>query len=94
MCKELILLANIILIYRKGVREHPEDYRSLHLTSVPRKVTQIVTGCIKRHLQKKAVIRHNQHGFMKGKSCVSNLISMVSSMARLPVWWMKGRWWT
>ena len=60
-------LANVIPIYKKGVREDPGNYRPVSLTSVPGKVTgKIILATTERHLKDNAIIRHSQHRF-KGK---------------------------
>lgn len=38
---------------------------------------------IERQLNDKAIIRHSQHGFIKGKSCPSNLISFCDKVTHL-----------
>ena len=69
-------LANVTPIYKKGRRADPGNYRPVSLTSVPGKLMeQIILRVITRHLQGKQAIRPSQHGFMKGKSCLTNLIS-------------------
>ncbi|KAK4807474.1 hypothetical protein QYF61_008242 [Mycteria americana] len=68
-------LANIIPIYKKGMREDPGNYRPVSLTSVPGKIMEIILGAIERHLKSNAIIRHSQHGFTKGKARLTNLIS-------------------
>jgi len=62
-------LANVIPVYRKGVREDPWNYRPVGLTSVPGKIMEkIILGITERHLKNNEIIRHSQHGFTKGKS--------------------------
>ena len=69
-------LANVILIYKKGHKEDPGDYRSVSLTLVLEKVMeQAILREIIQHLQDNQGIRLSQHGFMKGRSCLTNLIS-------------------
>ena len=62
-------------IYKKGCKEDPWNYRPVSLTSVPGKVVeQIVMSEITQHVLNKQGIRPSQHGFMKGRSCLINLI--------------------
>lgn len=65
-----------------SMRKEPGNYRAMSLTSVPGKVMQkVVLGNTERQLKKKAIIRHSQHGFLKRKSCLSNLIyNMVTCL--------------
>ncbi|KAJ7413300.1 RNA-directed DNA polymerase from mobile element jockey-like protein [Willisornis vidua] len=52
------------------------NYRPVSLTSVPGKVKKhLILGTIPIHVDDKKVIRSSQHGFTKGKSCLSNLIA-------------------
>ena len=44
---------------------------------------QIILRVITRHLQGKQAIRPSQHGFMKGRSCLTNLISFYDKVTRL-----------
>lgn len=38
---------------------------------------------IERHLKNNAVIRYSEHGFTKGKSCLTDLISLYGKVACL-----------
>uniref|UniRef100_A0A493STT1 Reverse transcriptase domain-containing protein n=1 Tax=Anas platyrhynchos platyrhynchos TaxID=8840 RepID=A0A493STT1_ANAPP len=68
-------------IYRKGRRADPENYRPISLTSVPGKLMeQIILRVITWHLQGKQAIRPSQHGFLKGRSCLTNLISFYDKV--------------
>ncbi|XP_032535593.1 uncharacterized protein LOC116782749 [Chiroxiphia lanceolata] len=42
---------------------------------------KIILGRIEKHLKHNAVIRHSQHGFMRGKPCLLNLISFYDKPA-------------
>uniref|UniRef100_A0A8B9SW13 Reverse transcriptase domain-containing protein n=1 Tax=Anas platyrhynchos TaxID=8839 RepID=A0A8B9SW13_ANAPL len=76
-------LANVTPIYKKGCRADPGNYRPVSLTSVPGKfMEQIILRVITQHLQGKQAIRPNQHGFMKGRSCLTNLISFYDKVTR------------
>ncbi|GAB0183031.1 hypothetical protein GRJ2_000768400 [Grus japonensis] len=69
-------LANVMPIYKRGQKEDPGNYRPVSLTLVPGKVMeQIILSAITWHVQDNQVIRTSQHGFMKGRSCLTNLIS-------------------
>lgn len=59
-------LANIIPVYKKGMREDAGNYRPVSLSSVPGKIMeQIILGAIERRLKNNAILRHGQHGFTK-----------------------------
>ncbi|KGL87982.1 hypothetical protein N301_00239, partial [Charadrius vociferus] len=50
-------LANVTLIYKKGRKEDPENYKLVSLTSVPGKVMeQIILSVIIQHMQENRVI--------------------------------------
>ena len=71
-------------IYKKGCREDPGNYRPVSLTSVPGKITeQTVLREITRLVQDNRGIRPSQHGFTKGRSCLTNLISFYDLVTRL-----------
>jgi len=64
------LLASVIPIYQKGVREDPEDCRPVSLTSVPGKIMDtIILGSVERSSKNNAIVRHSQCGFTERKSC-------------------------
>ena len=77
-------LANVTPIYKKSCKEDLGNYRPVSLTSVPGKVMeQFIWGEITLHVHGTQGIRPSQHGFMKGRSCLSNLISSYDCVTRL-----------
>ena len=44
---------------------------------------KIILGVIEKHLKDNAVIGQSQQGFMKGKSCLTNLISFYDKVTHL-----------
>ncbi|KAK4813812.1 hypothetical protein QYF61_026416 [Mycteria americana] len=63
--------ANVIPIFKKDKQEDPG---LASLTSAPGKVIeQIILENISRNVKDKKDIRSSQHGFTKGKSCLTNL---------------------
>ncbi|GAB0192632.1 hypothetical protein GRJ2_001728500 [Grus japonensis] len=84
-------LANVMPIYKKGWKEDPGNYRPVSLTLVPGKVMeQIILSAIMRHVQDKQVIRPSQHGFMKGRSCLTDLISFYDKLVASHKWCSPG----
>ena len=67
--------ANITPLFKKGSRNKPENYRPVSLTSVVCKLLEII---IRDHmvefLVKHKFLNTSQHGFLKARSCLTNLL--------------------
>ena len=73
--------ANGTPAFKKGKKEVPGDYRLISLTFVPGKVMeQLILDFFIKQVEEKKVIRSSQHGFTKGKSCLTNLIAFYNGM--------------
>jgi hypothetical protein len=73
--------ANVTPIYKKGSRTKPENYRPVSLTSQICKLFEsIVKEAIVEHLEKFRLLFDSQHGFRKGKSCLSNLLTFLEKV--------------
>ena len=72
------LEANVTPIYKKGTKSLPGNYRPVSLTSVSCRVMEsILRDEITGHLARNKLIKDSQHGFMKDRSCVSNLLEFL-----------------
>ena len=67
--------ANIIPLFKKGSRNKSVNYRPVSLTSVICKLLEsIIRDHIMDFLIKHKLINSSQHGFLKSKSCLTNLL--------------------
>jgi len=67
--------ANVTPIFKKGKKEDPGNYRPVSLSSILGKVMeQLILEVIIKQVEEKKLMRSSQHGFTKGKSCLTNLI--------------------
>ncbi|RMB93621.1 hypothetical protein DUI87_29847 [Hirundo rustica rustica] len=77
-------LANVTPIHKKGGREDSSNYRPVSQTSVPGKIMeQFILNVITQNLQDGQGLRPSQHGFRRGRSCLTNLISFYDQMTHL-----------
>nr|XP_047907141.1 uncharacterized protein LOC125180535 [Anser cygnoides] len=60
------------------------NYRLVSFTSVPGKVMkQLILDIISKHMKDKKMIRTSQHGFTKGKLCLTDLIAFYNEVTSL-----------
>ncbi|CAM4590202.1 unnamed protein product, partial [Caretta caretta] len=73
--------ANVTPIFKKGSRGDPGNYRPVSLTSVPGKLVEtIVKNKIVRHIEEHKLLHKSQHGFCKGRSCLTNLLEFFEGV--------------
>ena len=73
--------ANVVPIFKKGDRSEKSNYRPISLTSVIGKMLEsIIAKRIREHLEFNELIVDSQHGFTKGKSCLTNLLSFYRTV--------------
>ncbi|PKU42867.1 rna-directed dna polymerase from mobile element jockey- hypothetical protein [Limosa lapponica baueri] len=81
--------ANITPDFKKGKMEDPGKYKPVSLTCVCGKVMeQFILDVISKHIEEQEVIGSGQHGFSKGKSCLTKLIAFYDVITR---WLDEGR---
>ena len=75
--------ANITPLFKKGSRKKPEHYRPVSLTSV---VCKLLETLIRDHmvefLVKHKLINTSQHGFLKARSCLTNLLCFLEEITK------------
>ena len=77
-------LANVTPIFKKGSKGCAGNYRPVSLTCVLCKVMEsILRDEIVTHLHKNNLIRATQHGFMAGRSCLTNLLEYLEDLTKL-----------
>lgn len=71
-------LANVVAIHKKGNRHDPKNYRSVSLIPLFGKVLErVVYSQLLTHVR--PVLSVTQHGFMAGRSCATNLATLLST---------------
>ena len=74
-------IASITPIFKKGDRKKCDNYRPISLTShIGKVIVRIIKEEIEMHLENNCLIIDNQHGFSKGKSCLTNLLVFLEKV--------------
>ena len=67
--------ANVVRIFKKCSKGDKNNYRPVSSTSIVGKLLEsIIRVQVQKFLDKNKLIYSNQHGFVKGESCLTNLI--------------------
>ena len=75
-------LATICTIFKKGRKANPKNYRPVSLTSLTSKVMERMVSCqMSQHLSTNHIISLHQHGFQRGLSCETQLITAIYEWA-------------
>jgi hypothetical protein len=70
--------ANVTPIFKKGAKSSPSNYRPVSLTSVSCRVMEsLIRDAVTAHLTANKLIKNSQHGFLKDRSCVTNLLEFL-----------------
>ena len=76
--------ANVAPIYKKGPKSVPGNYQPVSLTCVLCKTMEmIICDAIIEHLKEYDLIRRSQHGFMRGRSTLTNLLMYLEELTKL-----------
>jgi hypothetical protein len=72
--------AHVTAIYKKGGKSVPGNYRPVSLTSIICKIMEsLVRDCIIKHMTQQNLLTPNQHGFLHGRSCATNLLATLDA---------------
>ena len=75
--------ANIISLFKKGSRNKSVNYRPVSLTSV---ICKLLETIIRDHMMdfliKHILINPSQHGFLKARSCLSNVLCFFEEITK------------
>ena len=76
--------ANVTPIFKKGSKANIGNYRPVSLTSVLCKAMEsILKDAIMTHLVSNQLLSDSQHGFLQGRSCLTNLLEFLNLLTRL-----------
>jgi len=72
----------LILPFEIGNRNMADNYRPVSLTSQVCKIFEtIICDAMVRHLEENSLLIDSQHGFRKGRSCLTSLLSFTDKVS-------------
>ena len=76
--------AHVKPIFKKGRRTDPGNYRPISLTSVICKVMEsVIRDSIVEHIMSNDLFCDNQHGFVPGRSCITQLLCCIEDWSNM-----------
>ena len=73
--------ANVTAIHKNGDKTNPENYRLISLTSVACKLMErLIRDKIVDHMTQNDLFSPYQHGFIPGKSCITQLLEILEEI--------------
>jgi len=73
--------ANVTPIFKKGNRNLADNYRPVSLTSqISRLFEKIIRDSMVHLLEENSLIGESQHGFRKGRSCLTKLLTFIDKV--------------
>jgi len=75
--------ANITPLFKKGSKSDPDNYRPVSLTCVSCKIMEsIIRDYVAEVMMNSGLLSTFQHGFVKGKSCATNLLTAFETWTK------------
>jgi ribonucleases P/MRP protein subunit RPP40 len=73
--------AGVTPLFKKGKKSDVQNYRPVSMTSIVCKIMEsIIKDKIVGHLERGDLIRDSQHGFTRGRSCLTNLLEFFEEV--------------
>ena len=71
-------LANVTPLHKKGPKQKVTNYRPISLTSIIcESMENFVKDSLMNHMESNQLLSNDQHGFRKGRSCITQLIEVM-----------------
>ena len=78
LCPDIWKKANVTPLFKKGSKLDPGNYRPISLTSIVCKTMEkIIRDSLVDHQDNHNLISKQQHGFVRKKACVTNLLETI-----------------
>jgi len=77
-------IANVVPLFKIGSKDNLGNYKPVSLMSGTVKLLEkILRNRISSHLELNGLVSDRQHGFVRGRSCLTNLIEFFEKMTKM-----------